>query len=329
MSAMGLFGKMTRRLLSRTKDSFGVYVINRKTSEAFYEEMPLYIRVGLNLLFVGQLQTQAIESGLLDGIFERETRRQGELFDSPNSVRHIDSFIRAYNLSLDELKEPDPTKYPNFNAFFHRELREGARPVDSIDNSDIIVCPSDSRLVVFKDLESATDLWVKGKHFTLQSLLGSEELATQFHGGSLAIFRLAPQDYHRFHTPVEVASIDAPLHHPGKYYTVNPQAINGPLDILDANARTVSILHSPGREEGASRKVAYVAVGALLVGSIQLTATGPTRKGDELGYFAYGGSTVVCVWPKNQMVFDEDLVRNTVSGRETLVRVGEKIGWYV
>lgn len=196
------------------------------------------------------------------------------------------------------------------------------------EDPSVIVSPCDSRVVVFNEVTLATSLWIKGRNFTLQSLLGSKELGSVFEGGSLAIFRLAPQDYHRFHSPIEVSHMEAPVVIPGKYYTVNPQAVNETLDILNANARTVSILHAQSPEEETPRQVAYVAVGALLVGSIELTSTGPTGKGKELGYFSYGGSTVVCVWPKGQMTFDADLVKNTLSGRETLVKVGEQIGRY-
>jgi len=74
--------------------------------------------------------------------------------------------------------------------------------------------------------------------------------------------------------------------------------------------------------------IAFVAIGALLVGSIAFTAEeGQTvKRGDELGYFAYGGSTVVVVFPKGLMKFDEDLVANSKKKLETLMKVGNSIG---
>lgn len=72
----------------------------------------------------------------------------------------------------------------------------------------------------------ATEIWIKGRDFTIQRLLGpvySEE-APKFENGSLGIFRLAPQDYHRFHVPVD-GVIGEPKLISGQYYTVNPMAI--------------------------------------------------------------------------------------------------------
>lgn len=71
----------------------------------------------------------------------------------------------------------------------------------------------------------ATKYWIKGAGFTVPRLLGSDALAQGFDGGSIAIHRLAPQDYHRWHSPVE-GTVESINDIPGAYYTVNPQAIN-------------------------------------------------------------------------------------------------------
>ena len=106
---------------------------------------------------------------------------------------------------------------------------------------------------------------------------------------------------------------------------VNPQAINQPgLDILTANVR--SVLHMREAHSGAA--VALVAVGALLVGSIRWTVGGEgkeneqVRRGDELGYFAYGGSTVIALFPRGAVAYDQDLLDNSRVPMETLVKVG-------
>jgi len=41
------------------------------------------------------------------------------------------------------------------------------------------------------------------RNFSVQTLLQDEELAKQFQGCSVGVFRLAPQDYHRYHIPVD------------------------------------------------------------------------------------------------------------------------------
>ncbi|KAF8875750.1 phosphatidylserine decarboxylase-domain-containing protein [Mucidula mucida] len=264
----------------------GNYVLIRATGKKIFESMPIYARIGMHLLFYGKPQV------LLLG-----TETQGKIYDSPESAESIHSFVKTYSLSLTELLEPDICKYPTFNAFFARKLRPDARPVKNIDDPVGICSAADCRLAVYQTFDLAREFWVKG----------------------LAIFRLAPQDYHRFHCPIDGTIDGEPTLVSGQYYTVNPQAINQPsFDVLTAN------------------KMAFIAVGALLVGSIVWTFGGEDRKGDakgitvkrgeELGCFKYGGSTIVALFEKGLLEFDADLVKTSQDILETLVQVGESIG---
>ncbi|RKP25591.1 phosphatidylserine decarboxylase-domain-containing protein [Syncephalis pseudoplumigaleata] len=313
-----------------------------QTGEKRYEAMPLYVRIGLNLLYVGHLKEKLLETGILDKILEHETIRQGRYFDSPKSVKQIPSFIKTYNIPTDEMLTPDIASFGTFNEFFYRRLKPDALAnvhttcamADPAPQQHTVVSSSDCRLIVFPTVDEATKFWIKGRHFTLGNLLQDDELAQRFAGASLAIFRLAPQDYHRFHAPI-TARCTGCRSIPGKYYTVNPLAVNTSIDVLTENARAV-LTFTTVPDDSATDKLSkpydfiLVPVGAMLVGSIRLTGGQPgvqTRKGDELGYFAFGGSTVVAVFPPGgSMRFDEDLLRNSASGLETLVRMGESIG---
>jgi phosphatidylserine decarboxylase len=172
------------------------------------------------------LKNHYIESEL-----KRQSIAQGKLFDSEEGAQeHIKSFISVYNLesTLKDLLEPDPTKYKTFNDFFVRKLAPGVRPIAAPLDPSVIVSGADCRLTVWNDIDTAKKFWVKSKEFDLPHLFGSEELASlpEFKdGGALAIFRLAPADFHRFSSPV-TGKLGTILHHPGTYYTVNPQAVN-------------------------------------------------------------------------------------------------------
>lgn len=87
---------------------------------------------------------------------------------------------------------------------------------------------------------------------------------------------------------------------------------------------------SPKGDAGPTLPVAIVAIGAMLVGSIAWTNAnqGSTvQRGDDCGYFAYGGSTVIAVFPPEAKVeWDKDLLDNSINGVETMVRVGDRIG---
>lgn len=137
---------------------------------------------------------------------------------------------------------------------------------------------------------------------------------------------------------------------PGCYYTVNPQAINesGTLDVFCENRRSVMIVRPNSNRDS---KVAIIAVGAMLVGSILynpgISPGREIRRGECLGAFRYGGSTVIVLFPRGEVVLDEDLVRNSTGGNrsgdeeggedgkdgaggegacETLVKVGWRVG---
>jgi hypothetical protein len=76
--------------------------------------------------------------------------------------------------------------------------------------------------MVFETVSEATKLWIKGREFSVARLLGDvyRDEAEKYVGGALAIFRLAPQDYHRFHVPVD-GRIGEMRDVKGEYYTVN------------------------------------------------------------------------------------------------------------
>lgn len=110
---------------------------------------------------------------------------------------------------------------------------------------------------------------------------------------------------------------------------MNPCTVREELDVFTENHRQVLTMTDPEND----RSFAVVAVGALLVGSIQLTNANKegdsVEKGEELGYFQYGGSTVICVFPKDAVKWDDDVAKNSAASLETLVRMGERIGTFI
>ena len=103
-----------------------------------------------------------------------------------------------------------------------RKLKPGARPVEIEDDPYRLVSGADCRLMVFETVNEATRLWIKGRDFSVARLLGDtyRAEAEKYVGGALCIFRLAPQDYHRFHSPVD-GTVGPMTYITGEYYTVN------------------------------------------------------------------------------------------------------------
>jgi len=250
------------------------------------------------------------------------TMKQGRKYEDPKSVHDIAHFVEMYNLNMDEILAPSVDEYKTFNEFFYRKLKPSARPIFHHDNPRIAVSAADCRLNVFVDIKEATEVWIKGKNFSLANLFKDRDLASKFDGGSIVIHRLAPQDYHRFHAPISGTLLSlAPYQ--GCYYTVNPIAVTEHVDVFTDNKRVVGQIDSP--EFGL---VAFVAVGATMVASINFTVdVGATfSKGDELGYFAFGGSTTIVVFQEGKIQYDEDLLINSHKPLETLVQMGDSLG---
>ena len=102
------------------------------------------------------------------------------------------------------------------------------------------------------------------------------------------------------------------------YHSVNPVALKSKSDVLATNERHITILDTKN-----FGKLAYVEVGAMCVGRIVLTHTeGEFLRGDEKGYFLFGGSTVVVLGQRGVWQPDAELLEQTSRKRETLVRLG-------
>ncbi|KAK0520839.1 hypothetical protein OC834_006885 [Tilletia horrida] len=314
-----------------------VAIRNSNPPEKIFESQPIYVRLGMHLLFHRNTKSSLLKYESVEDMLEKLSIKQGKAYDDtsdPAAVReHIEEFIKTYEISLHELLNPDIASYSCMNAFFTRKLRPDARPIAEPENNKVISSAADCRLTVWSNVDAATKFWIKDHLFTIAHVLDDQSLAdtTFAPGSSLAIFRLAPADYHRWHNPVGPAVVGPIKHVKGEYLTVNPQAVNADFQVFTRNRRDTGLLNwSPTGPGGETHTVAMVAVGAMLVGSINWTdfTQGRTvQRGDEQGFFAYGGSTCIAIFPPSARVeWDADLLKNSQDGVETMVRVGERIG---
>ncbi|GAB4855316.1 phosphatidylserine decarboxylase [Ancistrocladus abbreviatus] len=300
-----------------------IVVLDRSTKRLVEEIIDGKIILSMRAIYQSKLGLQIMGKGakeLLQEISEKQEKRM----NSADSVKDIPKFMELFQdqINLSEVRYP-LDYFKTFNEFFIRELKPGARPIACVECDDVAVCAADSRLMAFKSVEESIRFWIKGRKFSVQGLLGDEVSSSPFIDGTLVIFRLAPQDYHRFHFPVS-GTIERFVHIPGCLYTVNPIAVNSKYcNVFTENKRVVSIIST-----AQFGKVAFVAIGATMVGSITFTKKEGeyVHKGDEFGYFSFGGSTVICVFEKDAIKLDEDLVENSSRSLETLVRVGMQLG---
>lgn len=236
----------------------------------------------------------------------------GRRYDAPRSKRDIAALTSIPGCRWEEAEKP-LADYASFNDFFTRRLKPGARPV-----GEGLVSPADGRLRLYLGADTDRPFPLKGATRSLRTVFDGAAPAGRY---DIAVIRLAPVDYHRFHFPC-ACTTDGPVRVvPGKYHSVNPIALVRCPDVYADNERQIV------KCRAAFGDFWLVDVGAFGVGTIVQTFAGAQHaKGDEKGYFKFGGSTVIFVAPAGAVTFDADLVRNSSEGLETRVLCGETIG---
>ena len=245
----------------------------------------------------------------------------------------IRRFISKYGVNMAEAANPDPTAYGNFNEFFTRALKPGARPLADA----AFICPVDGAISQFGAITRDQIYQAKGHTYSTRALVGGDaSLAALFDDGSFATIYLSPKDYHRIHMPAG-ARLRQMVHVPGDLFSVNPATAQGVPGLFARNERVVCVFDLQVGET--TVPFAQVLVGATIVGSMATTWHGvvnPPRpgqvrtwnyddapvvfqRGDEMGRFLLG-STVVLLWPRDTIAFNPDWAPGNA------VRLGEAMG---
>ena len=241
-------------------------------------------------------------------------------------------FIGRYQVDMQEALDSEPFNYPNFNAFFTRELQPGVRPV--ADAADAIASPADGAISQLGDIEEGRIFQAKGQDYSLTELLGGdEELAQPFQGGRFATIYLSPRDYHRVHMPL-AGKLKTMVYVPGDLFSVNNTTAENVPRLFSRNERAVCLFETD------AGPMAMVLVGAMIVAGIETVWAGQVapikreirthhylqrrrtinlKKGDEMGRFKLG-STVVLLFGPDVM----DWLGNYMAGTPT--RMGEALG---
>lgn len=243
----------------------------------------------------------------------------GAYCDTSLSKKKISKFIKDFNIDMN-ISSNTIDDFNNFNDFFVRSLKEEARPIAK--DSNILISPGDGRLFAYNNISVDKLIQVKGIHYSLSELVGDNDLAKDYEGGTCLVLRLCPTDYHRFHfidsgIPLENHFIN------GNYYSVNPIALERVPKLYCQNKREWSVFKSDNFGD-----ILHIEVGATCVGTIIQSYTSNKRvnKGDEKGYFKFGGSTTILLLKKDSVIIDKDIIEQSNLGYETMVLMGESIG---
>jgi phosphatidylserine decarboxylase len=289
-----------------------IQYINRKTGQLITERPPSESL--LKFLYhnpFGELALNlVVKRKLLSVLY-------GKIKSSPSSIKSIQPFVTELDIDMSEARKP-MGQFTSFNDFFYRKLKPEARPI-----GNGLVSPADAKLLAFENISEVGDFFVKGQKFTLSSYLQDEKLAKKFENSAMLIFRLAPNDYHRYHFPYDGKVLESTKIN-GRLFSVSPYALQPNFTrVFCENKREHVTLLTKDKGD-----ILLSPVGATMVGTILSTfqPNSNIEKGDEMGYFAFGGSTVVMLVDKQQFKIDTDILDNTKNKRETAVVMGEKIG---
>ena len=237
----------------------------------------------------------------------------GAFLDTRLSRHLVGPFVRSTGVDLSDYPH---RSYRSFNDFFTRTVTEGRRPLDA--DPAALIAPCDGKLTVYPI--TADGLFdIKHSVYSVADLLRDEALANAYEGGTCLIFRLTPDDFHRY-SFVDDGSVLRSKTLPGVLHTVRPIAFRR-YPVFSENAREYAIL-----ETANFGTVLQMEVGALFVGRIVNHPLAEFTRGQEKGKFEFGGSTVILLLQKGAAVIDKELLENTRAGKESVVRLGQKIG---
>jgi len=269
--------------------------------------------------FFGKLMAPIIASRTV-------TKLYGFMQDRDASKHKVPPFVKTFNIDMDlyekgSFPENDiETSYKSFNEFFIRRFKPGKR--NFINGPKQMAACAEARYFGYPEITDGLTVPVKGSMLKAVDLMADAELGADFIGGPLIIARLCPVDYHRYHYPDNGKTLKS-YNVKGDFHSVNPLALKFRGDIFIKNERRVSILETEN-----FGKLAYIEVGATCVGKIiqSYDENQDFSRGDEKGYFLFGGSTVIICGEKGKWTPSSDMVKNTELGIETYIHLGDEVG---
>ncbi len=296
-----------------------IHYIDRLTKKE--EREKVYGKFFIEMLYGSGLLAR-ISSFIFRPLFARAlvfSRLYGAFQKSRLSRFKVKSFVKAFHMDTSEFLDPVDS-FRSFNDFFIRKLKPEVRPLANGNN--VAILPADGRYLVYPNILRSDGFLVKRQKFSLDRLLQDPQLVHKYEQGALVLARLCPTDYHRFHFPFDcipekTRTIKGPL------FSVNPIALKRNIHILSENKRMITPLHTKNLGT-----VLYIEVGATYVGTIHQTFI-PQKsyeKGDEKGYFSFGGSCIILLFEPSRIEFDQDLLEVSHRKMETRGLLGQPLG---
>lgn len=229
----------------------------------------------------------------------------------------INRAIKTFDINMDEAISDDLDSYENFNAFFTRELKPEARPLDR--GAKVIISPADGVISQAGDIRKNKIIQAKNVDYSVARLVGDSNQAKNYENGVFATIYLSPKDYHRVHIPAD-GKLLSTRYIPGELFSVNQQTAESVPNLFARNERLVCEFES--KKLG---RFSVIFVGAMLVAGIESVWAGMEKpgpgavretdyseqeltfaKGDEIGRFKFG-STVILLFQPDRVSLDSQI----------------------
>jgi phosphatidylserine decarboxylase len=328
-----------RKTLIRPID--GIKIINEKNDKTYVYHMKYQVLfeeyISENVykmleIMYNKTTTKYLHASVMNSFIHYLTKLIGHYYDSANSIKKINPFIKEYNIDMSIVPLNEHSQWKCFNDFFSRNIDLSFRPIEASNDNDIL-CPVDGRIICFENNQYMKE-YLKNPKFDFNKIMNciGNQCNILMTKGSGVICRLAPQDYHHFHAPFtgKIQSITTS----GSYLdSVNPIAFkSSDINILNDNMRIILHLESISGIE-----CYYVIIGASLIGSIrfhtqylsdvyqymlknnqtsyQFVHPISINLGEDLGTFLYGGSTVVMIFD-HKINFRKELLKYSTYGSD-------------
>lgn len=237
----------------------------------------------------------------------------GFYMDSKLSKHRIKKFILKNKIDMSDYEE---VNYKSFNDFFTRKIKEGKRTLST--DTKFFLAPADSKVMVYK-IDKDNCFWIKNSCYTVTDLLQDAELAKKYENGYCFVFRLGVTDYHRY-SYIDDGKVIFNKKIKGKFHTVQPIAFKR-YKVFHENVREYQLLSTKN-----FGNIIQMEVGALMVGKIKNRECQEFSRGEEKGFFCFGGSTIVVLTEKNKVIPNADILENSSKNIETRVQLYEEVG---
>jgi len=283
---------------------------DRRTGELI--EKPIYCKAILRFLYTSKICRPL---GVLLAELPFFSRFIGWWHCRSWTKKKILPFITRFGIDTTEFEQPVES-YSSFNAFFVRTLKKESRPL-----AQGPIIPADGNYLFYQDVASCDVFIVKNKKFHIKKLIGVDSLEKDYSQGSMVIASLSPSDYHRFHFPCDCIPGPARLIN-GPLYPTHPLVIIQNIILFAENKRMITELKTDRYGT-----ILFIEIGATAVGTIhQNYKPGiPYKKGDEKGYFSFGGSSIILLFEKGCIDLATDILTYSAQHIETLCRMGQPL----